>query len=433
MSFPALTQNDLLDLWRSLFPSSYTKPIENAGHGQGFDTFASQAKIFARSADAANTTFGALYIRPHSTQTAPPAAGAARALTTLLVGRLPPTLGAIVLIAGTEFQAYLRSPQGDVLEGVRFRVVADTLIPAGSTGPTPVDVEASRVGYAGNVVEGSVTGFAARGEAVIIGATIEAGNVLRDTAGAAGTDRLTPAMIGQYVQLVGGLNGGTVQRRIISVTQPTTIDPTATALLDGAPLVFPDTTARAEVLEFVELGFTVEQPNAATGGLDGWLDALGEERNLPRQFGEDDETYRRRIIALDDTISPAAILRAASRILSPLGIGFRLLETRDFNGLFGAAFDFSPFDYGSIASGVGIFAPEVRFFILAVGFGGQGEFGCPFDSPYPSNAFDAPGDALNFFDGFPVLYMSAIATLWAEVNKKRAAGVGFVIVRDPSI
>lgn len=434
MAFPPLTQDDLLALWRTLFPSGYTQPIETQAGGQGLDQAAMQAAIFARVAEAANVTFGALYLRPHSTQTAPPAAGAQHATVTLDIVRAAPATGEITLVAGVAFVATIRTPSGRSLDGVTFEVLADTVIPAGSL-TTQVEVRASRVGFSSNVPAGSVSRFVQRGTASVVTATIEADNVLRDAAGASGGDRLTPAMTGQYVRLVGGLNGGTVPRRIISVTASTITEPTATAVLDGAPLTFPDTLSRAEVLEFADLGLSVSQTVAATGGVDGWLDYIGEERNTPRQRGEGDDAYRLRLSSLADVVSPGAILRAASRILSPLGIAWALEETRDPSGLRGMVLDFDAFDTGSIEDGAVMLSLDdcVRFFVLRIGIGNQGEFGMPFDAPYPSNAFDAPGNALNFFDGFPVTYLAAVAALWATVEASRAAGIHWLLVRDPSL
>jgi hypothetical protein len=134
-------------------------------------------------------------------------------------------------------------------------------------------------------------------------------------------------------------------------------------------------------------------------------------------------------------VSPGAIQRICARILSPLGINWALKETRDPSGLIGRVWDFHAFDYGTISDGVVLLSlgDSTRFFVLCVGFGNQGEFGMPYDAPYPSNAYDAPGPALNFYDGFPVTYYAAIAALWAMVNAARAAGIHWVLVRDPSL
>lgn len=426
MSFDPSDTAALLALWRSFFPRSYTVPIEEENNGQGLDVYAQQAAQFARASEAAAVSTQAYYLRPHSSQVRPPAAGAAPGAGTVQIRRVGSAVGDVTVVAGTVLVVRERDSRGDTIDGVRFILATDATVAAGTLGPVTVAVTAERVGYQGNVPAGSVSAFAERGRATIVGATVEAGNVLRDTGV---PDRLTEGMVGQYVRLVGGLNGGTTPRRIISVTQGT---PTSFAVIDGPALVAPDTLTQAEVEEFADLGLVVEQSTETLGGRHGWLDAIGRDRNTGRAPGEGDEAYRLRLSSLDDVVSPAAVLRAVARVLTPLGIGFALMETRDPGTLIGMVWDFHAFDWGTIPSGV-VFAPETRFFIIRVGIGNQGEFGMPYDAPYPSNAYDAPGPALNFYDGFPVAYLAAVDAVYRAVERARAAGVGWVLVRDPAL
>lgn len=431
MAFAPISRDELLALWRTLFPSGYTAPIEEEGNGQGFDAFVQQAEQLARVAAAENVTTQAYYLLPHSTQTAPESAGERRATGTLFVVRAAPATGSITLVQGTEFVADVRSPDGTVSDGIRLRSTADVTIPAGALGASTVPVEAVRPGYQGNLLPETVTRFQARGRATVPSPTVEGGNVLRDSGVA---DRLTEAMIGQYVRLVGGINGGTIPRRILSVTQGS---PTSYAVLDGPPLVAPDTLTQAEVEEFADLGLTVSQPSALSGGRHGWLDAIAADRNTGRQPGESDAALRLRLAFLDDVVSPAAILRIASRILTPLGIRFRLAETRDCSsGLRGFVYDFDPYDAFTLFDpGSPVYVgdgTETTFFILFVSFGNDGEFGFAYDAPYPENAYDAV-DALNAYDGFPVGYYAALAPLYDAINRARAAGIGWLLVRDPSL
>lgn len=423
MAFPPSTLDELLELWRSLFPRGFTSPIESEGDGQGLDAFAQQAAQFARVSDALNVTTQAYYLRPHSTQTAPESQGEARATGVVEVSRAAPATGAITLAEGTQFVADVRSPTGVVLDGVLVEVVADTLIPAGFAGATTVPVRAVRAGYQGNVLAGSITRFAPRGRATVPSPTVEAGNVLRDSGVA---DRLTLAMVGQYVRLVGGANGGTVPRRILSVTQGS---PTSFAVLDGAPLVFPDVLTQVEVEEFGDLGLSVSQPSDLSGGRHGWLDAIADERRAGRQPGETDAQLRLRLSFLEDVVSPAAIERIAARLLDPLGVPWALEETRDPLTLVGMVWDFHAFDYGTIGNGV-VFAPQTRFFVLRVGLSNAGEFGFAYDTPFlpRPNAWD-----VGAFDGYPATYYAALAALWQTVNEARAAGVAWQLVRDPTL
>ena len=426
MSFEPSTTDDLLALWRTLFPRSYTVPIEEGNNGQGLDIYAQQAAQFARLSEALAVSTQAYYLRPHSSQVRPPAQGEAPAVGAVLVSREGSAVGPITIIAGTRLVVRVRNSLGQTIDGVGFVTSEDATIAAGTLGPVSVPVQAERVGYQGNVPAGSITAFADRGRATVPGATIEAGNVIRDTGV---PDRFTPAMIGQYVRIVGGANAGTFPRRILSVTQG---NPTTFVQVDGPALTFPDTTTQVEVEEFADLGLTITQPAPTTGGRHGWLDAIGRDRNTGRAPGESDEDYRRRLVALPDVVSPAAILRILARLLTPVGIGYALMETRDPGTLIGMVWDFHAFDYGTIADGV-VFAPATRFFVVRIGIGNQGEFGFPYDAPYPSNAYDAPGPALNFYDGFPVGYFARVDAVYRSIERARAAGVGWALVPDPTL
>lgn len=407
MSFPPSTYDDLIELWRSLFPRGFTAPIEDEGDGQGFDGYAAQIRMTERVSHALNVTTQAYYLRPHSGQTAPPAAGARRAVGTVEVTRLPPATGPITLIAGVELVADVRTIDGTVLDGIRLRVTTDTTLPAGALGPFLVPIEAVRVGYQGNLRPGTITRFAARGRASIVGPTIGAGNAVSDTGV---PDRWTLAMVGQYVRILGGPNGGTIPRRILSVTPS---EPISVAVLDG-PALIPGPATSIEVEEFAELGLTVSQPLPLTGGRHGWLDAIGRDRGTGRTTGEDDETYRSRLVFLADTISPAAIIRICHRILDPFGIAF--------------VFEEPPF-------------PSVRFFRIRVAIRNWGEYGAPYDalegtpdSPFAGpNAYDTPVARGNFYDGHPVQYDAVIDALIQAIDQAKAAGVDWELVYDVTL
>lgn len=425
MSFEPSTTEDLLALWRTLFPRSYTVPIEQGNNGQGLDVYAQQAAQFARLSEAIAVSTQAYYLRHHSSEVRPPAAGERRAVGTVEIARSGSAVGEVTVIAGTRLVVRERNSDGVLVDGVGFTLAEDATIPAGSLGPVTVAVTAERPGYQGNVSAGSITAFADRGRATVPAATIGVDNQISDTSR---PDWFTVGMIGQYVRIVGGANAGTFPRRILGVTQGTP----SVAVVDGPALVFPDVTTQVEVEEFADLSLTVSQPTETTGGRHGWLDAIGRDRGTGRAPGETDEDYRRRLVDLPDVVSPAAILRILARILTPLGIGYALMETRDPATLIGMIWDFHAFDYGTIVDGV-VFAPATRFFLVRVGLGTEGEFGMAYDSPYPSNAYDAPGDALNFYDGYPAGYVALIEALYQSIERARAAGVGWALVPDPTL
>jgi hypothetical protein len=414
MAFQPLTHDQLLALWRRLFPAAYTVPIEEENNGQGLDVFAQQAAQFARGADAAAVTTQAYYLRPHSSQVRPEAMGALAATGTVEFTRAAPAAGAITIPVGTVLLAVEPDSRGGEAEIGEFRLTSAVVLPAGVLGPISAPVACLRVGYQGNVPANTVVRFQPLGTASVP-ATVGAGNAVTDTGV---PDRFQASFVGRYVRFVGGLNSGTVPRRVLSFGL-------GTIVVDGPALAFPDTST-VEVEEWADLSITLAQPAPMAGGRHGWLDAIAEDRGTSRQFGETDEDLRLRLTNLADVVSPAAISRAAARVLDPFGIPWRLLETRDPASLVGMVWDFHAFDYGTISNGV-VFAPATRVFVLLVGNSGLGEFGFPYDTPYPPG-----GNAWDFgcMDGYPAGYYGLLASLWAAIEQTRAAGVGWLLVRD---
>jgi len=62
----------------------------------------------------------------------------------------------------------------------------------------------------------------------------------------------------------------------------------------------------------------VTQVTAATGGSAPMLDGLGLDRGIPRQVGESDADYRRRLVLLPDTVTPAAMQRILKQLIGAL-------------------------------------------------------------------------------------------------------------------
>ncbi len=423
MPAPVYTQSDLLALWRSLFPVSYTEPLENEDDGFGLDVYAQQAAQFARVSEAVAVTTQAYYLRPHSTQIRPEAQAEARATGELELTRSAGTAaGAVTVGQGERFVERVRDSRGELVDGVTFRATADATLAAGSLGPVTVAIEAERPGYQGNLPAERVTAFLERGRATVTGGSVQAGKVV-DGSGAGGSDRLALGMIGQYVRFTSGANATTVPRRILSVTQgsPSVAEVDGTALTAGA--------GDFDVVEFADLGLLVTQPAATSGGRHGWLDAIGLDRNMGRAPGESDDSYRLRLSELPDVVSPGAINRIAARALTPLGIAWALMETREPATLIGFVWDLHAFDFGDLSNGIVLLDEfdAVRFFILRVGIGNQGEFGFAFDN-FPGGAWD-----WGFFDGYPVDYYAALGALYSSIEQARAGGVRWELVRDATL
>lgn len=94
-------------------------------------------------------------------------------------------------------------------------------------------------------------------------------------------------------------------------------------------------TATWRVLDWaVDFGMTVTNALSPSGGLAGWLDELGSERNINRAPGESDSVYRQRVARIADVVTPNAIKRALSRTLGSLPWCFREVGTAEFRGMF---------------------------------------------------------------------------------------------------
>lgn len=429
MSFEPVTDDELIALWRTLFPPGYTVPIEQQADGQGLDVFAAQAAVAARVAEAVAVTTQAYYLLPHSTQIRPPAAGEARATVLVRISRDGLASGALDLSEGTEVVALYHNERGEEIEGERFTLAAVS-VPAGSLGPIDVLATCSRPGYQGNVPAGAIRRFVARGTATVVAEAISA-TELRDTA--TDGDRFSPAMIGQFLRITSGVNASLQPRKIIGVSVDD-ITGRATAVVDGAALVAG--AADVDVLEYADVGLLVEQPEDAEGGKHGWLDAIGADRNLYRALAELDDAFRARIAALADVVSPNAIVRAAQRTLTPFGITWSLRET--LAELRGFACDHDPVDYGDICDDGQVLLTEAQattFFVICVHPKRLGDFGLFADADVSTalmvNALDATNDrATNFLDGFPVTFATALQALSDAIEKARAGGVEWKLVID---
>lgn len=425
MAFEPLDKEDLIELWRRIFPASFTVPIEDEADGQGLDVFAQQAAQFERVGDAVNRSTQAYYLKPHSAQTEVEAMGPAPAAGSVEIARSPPLAGAIVLVAGTLLRAVQLDSQGDEVFGPLFALTADVTLPAGSIALVVAALEAVRPGYQGNLSARRITRFELLGRAAVTADVVDTNTLIDD-----GTpDRFTEGMLGQFVRFTTGLNVATFPRRILTAIEGATTKIT----VDGPALVFPDPGISVAVLEFEDLALTVTQPSPTTGGRHSFLDAIGFDRNAKRTADETDPIYRDRLCNLDDTISPAAILRIAARILTPKGIPFRLKETRDtLGGLRGFIWDFDPFDFGDISNGQVLLSEvsAVRYFALCVGPSDLGEFGFAFDgSLLPNPAAWDDG----FFDGFPAEYLACLGALHEAIERGRAAGIAWDLIRDFSL
>ena len=130
--------------------------------------------------------------------------------------------------------------------------------------------------------------------------------------------------------------------KIHGETSNASITPSAGAFkLQSETLNAETGTAGWVVVDWKDLGISITNEAQPSGGKSGMLDALGSERALPRFYNENDETYRARISRPADVVSPAAVIRAANRVLSEYEDSACLREVGypKFKGLF---FDGAP-------------------------------------------------------------------------------------------
>jgi hypothetical protein len=451
------TKDDYIALWRSVLPRFYTEPLETEADGRGFDVANAQAAIFARFEAAANVSQQAYFLRRHSIQTGEIARGPRKASGYVVVSRLAPNLGDILIQAGAFLEAEQLGTAGEIVSLGRYVTTADFTIPEGSGAAIQVPVEAEFQGYTGNLeFPFQIVRFAPQGRATVpCTVTSNMGgetHLVRTVAPAESYkwDVFTRGMLGRYVRVVqvtvplATPQVSLIARRIIATWQagPGTdqlaiiVDPP----LDNADI---GKIVQVEVEELSDLGVQVEQPDLITGGRSDALGAIGTDRRLGRVQGETDDEFAERIQSLADNISPAAIERIADSILGPLGIGWCLKETADLQTLMGFTWDTHPWDFGGLNAvvktansqliGQGIvwldWATFRRFFIICVDRGNLGEFGFGYDYtnhlPGAPNAWDVA-----FYDGSPVGFDAALGRLWTAVNDARAAGVGFLIMLD---
>lgn len=428
----ALSQADLLDLWRRLFPESYTQPFEDEAGGRSLDLIAAIASVFERVAAAVEVTTQAMYVFPHSSQVQPPAAGAVAATGTVEVTRAAPTPGTIPLLDGDRLSTYVDDASGEAIVEIGLEVDGDQTLAAGSLVPVNVSVRAARAGHHGNVVpsRGRSVSFLRRTTATVTGATTTAANVV--TPGAASPDRFNEGMVDAFVRFTAGANVISVPRRVTAYDSAT-----GAITVDGAALVAAVGTEALEVVDVETMGVTAELVAALTNGTSPWLDLIGGERNRGRNAFETDTTYRTRIRELPDVVAPNSIYRAASRILTPLGVAWELKETRGHEGADaypydGIFWDDAPWDdpAADVRTEHTVLGDRMdrQGFIVLVQKANYGDFGICWDHPpvpggvHPFAAWD-----WGAWDGWPEGFWADLRRLIREVEDARMAGVPWLL------
>jgi hypothetical protein len=214
----ALTAPELLTLWEGAMDPEFVRPMLAAGEGRGLEVHTQAQAQLARVSEAIDRTTQAMFIRPWSGQTNPPASGEAKARVRLTFTRSTRFELPIWLRAGEMFVAHVEtdwSPNGskEVRTGLRYRLDEDVVLEPGEPGPVHAWAVAEYAGVSFNwPVANTITAIEQPGAGLEnINATLIAGLLLRMTTPNR-PDTLVPSNVGSYVGMVGGANAAKAYR-----------------------------------------------------------------------------------------------------------------------------------------------------------------------------------------------------------------------------
>jgi len=214
-------------------------------------------------------------------------------------------------------------------------------------------------------------------------------------------------------------------------------------------------TLKWTVLDFRtnQLGLALGDVEAFSGGSDNDLFVLGDGRGVYQQQGESDEVFRDRASRLAEIVTPIAILNVVNRALRPLGFQGQVKDvqfTGVGGGYFGLFADLDPDLAPDLVGACDLYGPGDAFpkdfwfqlqsiqeaygwFLVVLPFLGEGDFGIFADEGpvyfdeikglYYGPAFSG------FFDGEPITGNTFYRAIYSAVDKIKAAGVGFTLVR----
>ena len=483
---PSFSKEHFLTLWRAIFPRSYTQPIEDENGGESFDIPSSQAAIFAAASEAFEISQQAYFLKPHSIQTKPESSGEAKSTGTVLLVRAAPANFDLQLEPGDVFKlvAEMTDSLGRTVEQDSYQLAQSIVFREGELFPrtvstdggvTPgtdlsagVPIVSELSGEDQNLVPGSIVRFLEFTPSLVTPFTAVTATTLKTATidPFLRQDRWTSDMVNRYVRILGS-SETLAPRRIVafrngpSGQDEVDIDPPLPASLVGV------SGLSGDVENWSEVGLSVTQPEALSGGRFGWLDAIGRDRGMGRALAETDDLYRKRICTAPDIITPGAIERICQTVFQARVPGRQCVikETRDFAAWPGLIYDVTvplsptlaePFQRFTIYDADDALIPNLRpledvyvserqlfrYFVICVEQGNEGEFGFFWDdlaSPQGLfNFFDldiggAAGESFAFYDGFPIFWVAAVAALWRAVDDATAAGVGFEIIVDPTL
>jgi hypothetical protein len=249
----ALTVAELEAIWVAAVDPSYSEAFVAAGDGGGYEAYKQGFAQLARVSQAIDTTTQAAYILPWSGQTGEPAAGERHATVGLDFTRASAQQHALHLVAGAMLVGEETTDWGEsagvvVQTGRRYALASDLWIMPGESGPVSQQAAAELVGWGyNNPLPGTIRRIGQPG----VGFTHDRATVTvtvlapafptappvpspsRDASAfkpvvalvaANEADMFIPEHVGQYVQLLVGVNAGNVAR-VVTFIAPTTTPP----------------------------------------------------------------------------------------------------------------------------------------------------------------------------------------------------------------
>ena len=207
------------------------------------------------------------------------------------------------------------------------------------------------------------------------------------------------------------------------------------------------------------MGLQIVESEAFTGGRDDDLYLLGDARGVYRQPGESDDAFRERVSRLAEVVSPNAILSAVNRLLRPLGYKGKVADVTLTEGTVGGGFaglfcDVDPDLAPDYVGALDLYAPgdlypqkpwfvlqdameAYGWFLVELPYLGAGDFGIfcdegPLYFDDVVNVYYGPAFT-GWCDGYPIDGNAVYAAIWSVVNRIRAGGVGFTMVRERNL
>jgi hypothetical protein len=175
-----------------------------------------------------------------------------------------------------------------------------------------------------------------------------------------------------------------------------------------APSGTPETGGASwEILDWVDdWGLSATNPASPEGGSLATLDALGQEKDLPRLVGEPDGAYALRITQIADKVTPNAIRRSLVRTVGPTGWCFREVESALLPGFFFDRTDDGgdAWDYGTLL----------------------------FSGSYPGGVFFEPGEPVRYMSGLSVVAEGYWGSFCAYATATNPSGYAPASYQSPS-